>query len=132
MAQLAPCQIKLLKEVVQDPRAGMSVRVTGELRRLLPWCHRASLYDQGAQLWVDTSKLEAQRLQEGSLTQVLGELAALEETEAPLEDSEEGANSAHLILRARIARKVDGLDMALYEQCLQIHRQTERANVPAA
>ncbi|CAE8584593.1 unnamed protein product, partial [Polarella glacialis] len=55
----------------------------------------------------------------GAAVQVIGELEVFQALDAP-----------PLLLRARIARCVDGLDMNLYEQCLEVRRQFESEFCP--
>ena len=58
-------------------------------------------------------------LKESSLVQFIGEVCSVE-----LRDFEfpEGTNPVQFYLIAKVARIVDGLDMALYEQSLQARR----------
>ena len=52
-------------------------------------------------------------MQPGALLQFIGEL-----------DSRDGAGEARRpVVRARVARRVDGLDLALYEQALAVRRR---------
>ena len=85
-----------------------SVRVLGRLREYSPTSQRALVALHQCELEVDTSLLQGVALQEGCLLQVIGELSG-----AP----------PHCVLHARVARNVDGLDVELYRQAVQLRRQ---------
>ncbi|CAK0857467.1 unnamed protein product [Prorocentrum cordatum] len=80
---------------------------------------RGVLADRGARVPVDFAAAAgpAAALRGGALVQVLGELRR-----PPQGD---------LLLRARIVRPADGLDMGLYERCLQVRREFEAYYCPA-
>ena len=67
--------------------------------------------------------LTRRRTQPSALLQFIGEL-----------DSRDGAGELHArpVLRARVARRVDGLDLALYEQALAVRRRVFEAQAQGA
>ncbi|GJZ62197.1 CST complex subunit TEN1 [Tanacetum coccineum] len=87
---------------------GESLRVTGKLEVYNVETAIAVIADGGATLAVDTQHLRI-NLRAGSLYQFIGELS--------IQPNNEG------ILKARVGRNVDGMDLNLYEQSLKLVRQ---------
>nr|GFB68790.1 CST complex subunit TEN1 [Tanacetum cinerariifolium] len=89
-------------------KEGASLRVTGKLEVYNVETAIAVIADGGATLAVDTKHLRI-NLRVGSLYQFIGELS--------IQPNNEG------ILKARVGRNVDGMDLNLYEQSLKLVRQ---------
>jgi len=104
-------QLWLLDELVAcDPQRlhEQSVRVVGRVTGL-DLCHsRASISHAGASLQVDIILLDPQTmpLRLSTLVQIIGEIVS----------------DGSLLLRARVCRVVDGLNMALYEKAVALQR----------
>ncbi|PIN08408.1 hypothetical protein CDL12_19009 [Handroanthus impetiginosus] len=96
-------------------KQGASLRVTGKLQEYTLETAVAVIVDGGASLKVDTQLLKI-NLRAGSIYQFIGELHI------------EPSNEA--ILKARVGRNVDGLDINLYHQSLLLLRkfQAEQIN----
>ncbi|KAJ0482484.1 hypothetical protein HanIR_Chr13g0654431 [Helianthus annuus] len=94
---------------------GASLRVTGKLQEYNVETAIAVIADGGATLAVDTQHLRL-NLRVGSLYQFIGELS--------IQPHNEG------ILKARVGRNVDGMDLNLYQQSLKLlrHFQSEQIN----
>ncbi|KAL3505681.1 hypothetical protein ACH5RR_031063 [Cinchona calisaya] len=92
-----------------------SLRVTGKLQEYDLETAIASISEGNASLKIDTQHLKV-NLRIGSLYQFIGELLIDTNNEA--------------ILRARVGRNVDGMDLNLYHQSLQLLRdfQAEQIN----
>lgn len=92
-----------------------SLRVTGKLQEYDIETAIASIVEGNASLKIDTQHLKV-NLRIGSLYQFIGELLIGPSNEA--------------ILRARVGRNVDGMDLNLYHQSLQLLRnfQAEQIN----
>ncbi|KAG6431443.1 hypothetical protein SASPL_109522 [Salvia splendens] len=95
---------------------GASFRVIGKLQEYDLGTAVAIIVDGDASLKVDTQYLTL-NLRPGSLYQFIGELQ--------IEPNNEG------ILKARVGRNVDGLDINLYHQTMQLvrHFQAEQADI---
>ncbi|KAI3469338.1 hypothetical protein Pfo_026001 [Paulownia fortunei] len=100
-------------------KQGASFRVTGKLQEYNLETAVAVIVDGGASLKVDTQHLKL-NLRSGSIYQFIGELHI------------EPSNEA--ILKARVGRNVDGLDINLYHQSLELLRvfQAEQINTQTA
>ncbi|MFS7926841.1 hypothetical protein Hanom_Chr04g00301861 [Helianthus anomalus] len=96
-------------------KEGASLRVTGKLQEYNVETAIAIIADGGATLAVDTQHLRL-NLRVGSLYQFIGELS--------IQPDNEG------ILKARVGRNVDGMDLNLYQQSLKLlrHFQSEQVN----
>ncbi|ESR46721.1 CST complex subunit TEN1 [Citrus sinensis] len=88
---------------------GASLRVTGKLQDYAVETAMAIIADGNAILKIDTQHLRDLSFQVGSIYQFIGELHIQADCEA--------------ILQARVGRNVDGLDLNLYHQSLQLLRQ---------
>ncbi|KAH6769641.1 telomere-capping [Perilla frutescens var. hirtella] len=95
-------------------KQGASFRVTGKLQEYDLETAVAVIVDGDASLKVNTQYLKL-NLRPGSLYQFIGELHIEPNNEA--------------ILKARVGRNVDGLDMNLYRQTLQLLRQFQAEQV---
>nr|XP_043630652.1 CST complex subunit TEN1 [Erigeron canadensis] len=89
-------------------KQGASLRVTGKLQKYSVETAIAIIADGSATLAVDTQHLRLD-LHVGSLYQFIGELW--------IQPSNEG------ILKARVGRNVDGMDLNLYHESLKLLRQ---------
>ncbi|CAM0136432.1 hypothetical protein VKS41_006752 [Umbelopsis sp. WA50703] len=109
----------MLQELVQGPANydGTSVRATGILMGYNPDENRAIIEHKGCSLDVATDLLDTFAYNTKDLLQCIGEL-------------EYSHDSNRLLLRARVSRKVDGLDLDLYEKAMMIHRKYEEKYVP--
>lgn len=110
---LKPGKILHVNEIIQKGLSirGQSVRVMGRLESE-SGCTNISY--NGQKLAVDVSKILGTTLRDGSLFQLIGEM-----------DSEYTEGQQELVLRARVARNVDGLDEQLYLQVLEMRRKFE-------
>ncbi|GLT68683.1 hypothetical protein SLA2020_408920 [Shorea laevis] len=88
---------------------GASLRVTGKLQEYTVETAIAVIADGGATLRIDTQHLRDLSFRVGSIYQFIGELHIQPDNEA--------------ILQARVGRNVDGIDLNLYHQSLQLLRQ---------
>ncbi|GAV83173.1 hypothetical protein CFOL_v3_26623 [Cephalotus follicularis] len=89
-------------------KLGASLRVTGKLQEYSLETAIAIITDGGAILKIDTQHLRDLGFRVGSIYQFIGELIQPD-------------NEA--ILQARVGRNVDGIDLNLYHQSLQLLRQ---------
>ncbi|KAL9393044.1 hypothetical protein Peur_012329 [Populus x canadensis] len=90
-------------------KQGASVRVTGKLQEHTVETAIAVVADGNATLKIDTQHLRDISFRIGSTYQFIGELLIQPDSEA--------------ILQARVGRIVDGIDLSLYHQSLQLLRQ---------
>ncbi|KAG5244753.1 hypothetical protein OIU76_003089 [Salix suchowensis] len=90
-------------------KQGASVRVTGKLQEYTVETAIAVVADGNATLKIDTQHLRDISFRIGSIYQLIGELLIQPDNEA--------------ILQARVGRIVDGIDLSLYHQSLQLLRQ---------
>ncbi|XP_031373103.1 CST complex subunit TEN1 [Punica granatum] len=89
---------------------GSSLRVIGKLQEYSSETALAIIVDGSAKLKVNTNHLRDLSFRAGSIYQFIGELHIHQpENEA--------------ILQARVGRNVDGIDLNLYHQSLQLVRQ---------
>lgn len=109
MAGISSGQILRIKELIHLGASldGKSVRTWG--RALTHNIARSQLKvcDEGIELIIDTSFVEPTAFNRGSLYQFIGEVYV----------------SENIILRARIATCIDGMDMNLFNQALDIRRK---------
>ncbi|RUS22041.1 telomere-capping, CST complex subunit-domain-containing protein [Endogone sp. FLAS-F59071] len=112
--------VYFLSEITADSQhmIGRSVRVNGTLLEYDAHANRAVIEHEGARLLVDTSLLGVFPHRERSLFQWIGEISV----------SDEHTAAAPLILRARVVRNIDGLDLRLYEQAVRLRRRFERSS----
>ncbi|KAH7844097.1 hypothetical protein Vadar_024240 [Vaccinium darrowii] len=89
-------------------KQGASLRVTGRLQEFSVETAVALIVDGNATLKVDTQHLNL-NLRLGSIYQFIGELLIQPNNEA--------------ILKARVGRNVDGIDLNLYYQSLKLLRE---------
>lgn len=104
-----------IEEVIQklssENLEGKSVRITGKLDEHDAEACMGRLVDpqSGKNLVVNTMLIEPFSAKKGSLLQIIGELDCL--------------NSRNeVVLKARVVRCVDGLDMTMYRKALQAQR----------
>ncbi|KAI3494536.1 hypothetical protein L1887_40668 [Cichorium endivia] len=101
----------LLQELTSSSshfKHGASLRVTGKLQEYDVETAIAIVADGGATLAIDTQHIRL-NLRVGSLYQFIGELS--------IQPNNDG------ILKARVGRNVDGMDLNLYQQSLKLLRQ---------
>lgn len=89
-----------------------SVRVLGTVQHIDLAAARLTIEHKSAVLDVDTSALGGHAYQQGQLLQFIGEMSVCEQA-VPL-------------LRARIVRSMEGLDLELYDRSLKAKREFER------
>ncbi|KAF5463362.1 hypothetical protein F2P56_019280 [Juglans regia] len=90
-------------------KQGASLRVTGKLQEYSVETAVAIVIDGNANLKINTQHLRDLSFRVGSFYQFIGELLIQPDNEA--------------ILQARVGRNVDGIDLNLYHQSLQLLRQ---------
>ncbi|XP_072960945.1 CST complex subunit TEN1 [Typha angustifolia] len=102
-----------LKELSSSPmfKQGASLRVAGKLQSYSVDTAIAVITDGGASLMIDTHHLRDKGFRLGSIYQFIGELLIQPDN--------------HATLQARVGRNVDGMDLNLYKQSLQLRRQFE-------
>ncbi|XP_059647426.1 CST complex subunit TEN1 [Cornus florida] len=89
-------------------KQGASLRVTGKLQDYSIETAIAVIVDESANLKIDTQHLSL-NLRVGSIYQFIGELLIQPNNET--------------ILKARVGRNVDGMDLNLYRQSLRLLRE---------
>ncbi|KAJ7526200.1 hypothetical protein O6H91_05G120000 [Diphasiastrum complanatum] len=108
----------LLRELLQPSSPfrtqSASLRVLGRLERYHAESGVAVIVQGDVRLGVDTQFLRNMHFREGSLYQFIGELRI------------EPANENLILVQARVARNVDGLDVDLYEKSLELRRRYEK------
>ncbi|KAG7968432.1 hypothetical protein I3843_08G153800 [Carya illinoinensis] len=90
-------------------KQGASLRVTGKLQEYSVETAVAIVVDGNANLKINTQHLRDLSFRVGSFYQFIGELLIQHDNEA--------------ILQARVGRNVDGIDLNLYHQSLQLLRK---------
>ncbi|KAL6132743.1 hypothetical protein ACLB2K_064982 [Fragaria x ananassa] len=90
-------------------KQGASLRVTGKLQEYSVETAIATIVDGNDSLKIDTKLLRELNIRVGSMYQFIGELHIQPDNEA--------------VLQARVGRNVDGIDLKLYYQSLQLLRQ---------
>ncbi|XP_031498160.1 CST complex subunit TEN1 isoform X2 [Nymphaea colorata] len=90
-------------------KQGSSLRVTGKLKEYSVESAIAVIVDGSANLKVDTQHLRDINFTVGSIYQFIGEL---------LIESDD-----NVLLQARVGRIVDGIDLNLYYQSLELRKQ---------
>ncbi|CAI9119040.1 OLC1v1020695C1 [Oldenlandia corymbosa var. corymbosa] len=96
-------------------KQGASLRVTGKLQEYDLETAIASLVEANSSLKIDTQHLKV-NLRVGSLYQFIGELLV-------------NSDNNEAILRARVGRNVDGMDLNLYHQSLQLLRDFQAEHI---
>ncbi|CAN6468267.1 unnamed protein product [Victoria cruziana] len=90
-------------------KQGSSLRVTGKLKEYSVESAIAVIVDGGANLKVDTQYLRDINFTVGSIYQFIGELLIKPDD--------------NVLLQARVGRNVDGIDLNLYYQSLELRKQ---------
>ena len=110
-------KILRLKEICNEGRAlvGQSVRTLGRISTYDVTCSIATLQFDGFELKVDTRLVEPQPFRRNSLFQMIGEIDE--------DDLRKSDRSESVVLRVRVCRCVDGLDVKLYYKALDMRRQ---------
>jgi hypothetical protein len=108
-------KIVRLQEILSQGKSlvGRSVRTLGRISSYDAICSVATLEMEGKQLKVDTRLVEPQPFRHNSLFQIIGEIL----------DGDCSYNCPSIMLRARVCRCVDGLDVKLYYKALDIRRR---------
>ncbi|KAK9161633.1 hypothetical protein Syun_007974 [Stephania yunnanensis] len=96
-------------------KRGTSLRVTGKLDEYSVENALAVIVDGDFKLKIDVKHLRDLNLRIGSIYQFIGELLIAPNDEA--------------ILQARVGRNVDGIDLNLYHQSLQLLKQFQENHV---
>ncbi|GAB5591957.1 hypothetical protein Unana1_06857 [Umbelopsis nana] len=107
-----PGELVMLQELANNPAAfrGKSIRATGMLMAYNPDTNLAVLEHKGNTLNVATHLLDPFPYKHKDLLQCIGEVDLDQE-------------SKQLLLCARVARKVDGLDLDLYQKTIELRRK---------
>ncbi|KAJ2806408.1 hypothetical protein H4R20_001696, partial [Coemansia guatemalensis] len=109
-----------IDELVQNPvqHVNKTVRVTGILHAYDPGVDRAELVDGLNLLIVDTQLLGVHKYNIGQTYQLIGAISDVhnDQLSPPINLFEEAQYSLDIVLRARVLREVDGLDMAIYRK----------------
>ncbi|KAH0461090.1 hypothetical protein IEQ34_008665 [Dendrobium chrysotoxum] len=92
-------------------KEGQSIRVTGKLQSYNVESGIAIIVDGGATLLIDTQHLRDINFRTNSIYQFIGELLI--------------PHDGQVVLKARIGRNVDGIDLNLYHQSIQLRRKFE-------
>ncbi|XP_020585979.1 CST complex subunit TEN1 [Phalaenopsis equestris] len=92
-------------------KEGQSVRVTGKLESYNVESAMAVIVDGGASLLIDTQNLRDICFRTNSIYQFIGELLIPQD--------------GQVTLKARVGRNVDGIDLNLYHQSIQLRRKFE-------
>ncbi|PKA56644.1 hypothetical protein AXF42_Ash012774 [Apostasia shenzhenica] len=92
-------------------KEGQSVRVTGRLQSYSAETAIAVIVDGGANLSIDTKHLRDISFRTDSIYQFIGELIIQHEN--------------HVVVETRVGRNVDGVDLNLYHQSIQLRRKLE-------
>jgi len=118
MAGISSGQILRLKEVLHlgTRLDGKSVRTWGRAKAHDITTSELKVYEDGCELVIDTSLVEPMAFNRGSMYQFIGEVNI----------------SERIVLRARIACCIDGMDMDLFNQALDIRRKYLKEDTPAA
>lgn len=103
---------EVIQRLSSENLEGKSVRITGKLEEHDAEACMARLVDpqSGKHLIVKTILIEPFAAKRGSLFQMIGELDCLN-------------NRNEIVLKARVVRCVDGLDMTMYRKALQAQRE---------
>lgn len=114
-----------LEEIVEDVSSHLNktVRVTGTIHSYDPNSDIVALVDGQHMLLIDTRLLGVLQYHLGQAYQLIGQLVepeALGENNELVHDGveEDVRYSSRVILKAKVARQVDGLDMAVYRKAV--------------
>ncbi|KAJ2082651.1 hypothetical protein H4R24_001400 [Coemansia sp. RSA 988] len=120
-------KLVFIDELVQNPKeyANKTVRVTGILHAYDPSVDRAELVDGLNLLIIDTQLLGVQKYHLGQTYQLIGAISDVHNAQVPppINLFEEAQYSLDIVLRARVVREVDGLDMTIYRKTIYAMRQ---------
>ncbi|KAI9503774.1 hypothetical protein GGI25_003842 [Coemansia spiralis] len=108
--------------VEQSGYIGQTVRATGTLHSYNPTTDRASLADGQYAVLIDTRLLGVMQYHIGQTYQFIGVVASAPNEAAP-ELFDDARCSLSIVLQARVAREVDGLDMAVYRKSVAALRR---------
>ncbi|KAJ1663049.1 hypothetical protein IW140_005792 [Coemansia sp. RSA 1813] len=109
-----------VEELVErsSEHVGHTVRVTGTLHSYSPTTDRAALADGQFLVLIDTQLLGVMQYHLGQTYQFIGTVSAVEAAQetAPDDLFDDARYSLATVLRARVARAVEDLDMAVYRK----------------
>eukprot|EP00658_Telonema_sp_P-2_P032052 TRINITY_DN23837_c0_g1_i2.p1 TRINITY_DN23837_c0_g1~~TRINITY_DN23837_c0_g1_i2.p1 ORF type:complete len:114 (-),score=25.41 TRINITY_DN23837_c0_g1_i2:512-853(-) len=108
--ELRPGAIRYIAEVLENSSHSDSVRVLGRLRKVDVASQQAVIEHEGATIPINTALLGEVEWRMGGLFSFIGEV-----------DCQAGAKS----VVARVCRCMDGLDLTLYRQAVEIRRKWE-------
>eukprot|EP00262_Sarcandra_glabra_P004280 TRINITY_DN1523_c2_g1_i2.p1 TRINITY_DN1523_c2_g1~~TRINITY_DN1523_c2_g1_i2.p1 ORF type:complete len:125 (+),score=11.85 TRINITY_DN1523_c2_g1_i2:214-588(+) len=116
---IKPGILVALQELESSPlfKQGASLRVTGKLQEYCVETAIAVIVDGNISLKIDTQHLRDINFRVGSIYQFIGEFLVQPDNTA--------------MLQARVGRNVDGIDLNLYHQSLQLRRQFEANHTSA-
>ncbi|KAI8321582.1 hypothetical protein GQ54DRAFT_261498 [Martensiomyces pterosporus] len=122
---LEPGTPVFLEEVVDRSTqlAGKTVRVTGTLHSYSPASDQAILVDGQHLVVVDTKLLGILQYCIGQTYQFIGVISTVQEPLAINDLFEDALYSPDVVLRARVTREVDGLDMVVYRKSVAALRR---------
>jgi hypothetical protein len=145
MPQTNGAEVLMLHELFSCPGGALAfadrdVRVTGTVQYIAAGSRVCQIVHAGCSLLVDLQLVDQQGLREGSLFQFLGTLrrcndggvvganTGIATVLTSLSNYNNGAGAApqtknEVYLQAIVKRCVDGLDLALFEQALQLRRK---------
>jgi hypothetical protein len=99
-----------------------SVRVVGRCVEVTTQQQRVVLQDRAASLAVDIALIADQHFAMDGLYQIIGELREERGGGGGEEVGRGNGRRITIVLRARVARAVDGMDVSLYEQSVRLRR----------
>ncbi|KAJ2657168.1 hypothetical protein IWW48_004645 [Coemansia sp. RSA 1200] len=116
-----------VEELVEpsNQHVGRTVRVTGTLHSYNPTTDRASLVDGQYLVLIDTQLLGVMQYHLGQTYQFIGAVASVEDMQEAVPDDlfDDTRYSLTTVLRARVAREVDALDVAVYKKSVAALRR---------
>ena len=116
-------ELVLLKELQLDRHViGKYMRVTGNVTTIDYGRRLCQIEHTNHILWVDLTYIDlvAHEIRVSTLVQFIGEICNADDREPPIAVANSGRIPFYML--AKVARVVDGLDLALYEQALVARR----------
>jgi hypothetical protein len=124
-------QINTIKEILEtlDENSNPAFRVLGifsnyDIHHNLAILSQPGSKDPSSFLFIDTSLLHKFAPKESSIYELFGEVEVFD-GKLPIGFESFGASKKILIMRARMKRNVDGVDIELYEQVEMLRRKFE-------
>ncbi|KAI8093329.1 telomere-capping, CST complex subunit-domain-containing protein [Halteromyces radiatus] len=120
MTTVSPGKLVLLQDLIQDPQRydNTSIRITGRLVNFQPANNIAIIEYKQSSLQLDTELIDI-GMNTGTMVQCIGEVKY---------DQQLG----QLVLKPRIIRDVDSLDMNLFEKTVLLRQQHEQTTYPSS